>query len=126
VLDALRDRPEMSFVYLSSGGTVYGEPARLPVREDDETFPTTAYGTLHLACEREIEAARTQRGLRSRILRCSTVYGEHQLPGRGQGAIVTFLHRIERGEPIDLFGGGSTIRVRKPASLRIARYFGCT
>jgi UDP-glucose 4-epimerase len=38
------------------------------------------------------------------------VYGEHQQPDRGQGAVVTFLHRIERGEPIDLYGGGATIR----------------
>jgi UDP-glucose 4-epimerase len=110
VLAALRERPDVTLTYLSSGGTVYGEPQRLPVAEDDPTVPRSAYGTLHLACEGEIERARLEHGLRSRILRCSTVYGEHQRPDRGQGAIVTFLHRIERGEPIDLYGGGSTIR----------------
>lgn len=110
VLAALRSRPGVTLTYLSSGGTVYGEPRRLPVRESDPTVPTSVYGALHLACEREIETARLEHGLRSRILRCSTVYGEHQRPDRGQGAIVTFLHRIERGEPIELYGGGSTIR----------------
>jgi len=100
----------VTFTYLSSGGTVYGEPVRLPVREDDPKSPISAYGRLHLACEEEIEHARAEHGLRSRILRCSTVYGEHQRPNRGQGAIVTFLDRIERGQPIDLYGGGSTIR----------------
>lgn len=110
VLAALRDRPEVTLTYLSSGGTVYGEPERLPVRESDPTAPTSTYGSLHLACEREIERARREDGLRSRILRCSTVYGEHQQPDRGQGAIVTFLHRIAREETIDLYGDGATIR----------------
>jgi UDP-glucose 4-epimerase len=82
----------------------------VPVREEDPTAPTSVYGRHHLDCEREIETARRECGLRTRILRCSTVYGEHQRPDRGQGAIVTFLHRIERELPIELFGGESTIR----------------
>ena len=34
-----------------------------PVRESDPTAPVSAYGTLHLACEREIEEARRNDGL---------------------------------------------------------------
>lgn len=109
-LAALAARPGVGLTYLSSGGTVYGEPARIPVRESDPTEPISAYGRLHLECERLIERASREDGLRARILRCSTVYGEHQRPDRGQGAVVTFLHRIERGEQIDLYGGGTTIR----------------
>ena len=110
VIEALRRHPEVTLTYLSSGGTVYGDPARLPAAEDDPTVPVSSYGELHLACEREIEKARIEQGLSSRILRCATVYGELQRPDRGQGAIVTFLHRISRGEPIQLYGDGSTIR----------------
>jgi UDP-glucose 4-epimerase len=110
VLEALAERPGVTLTYLSSGGTVYGEPRRLPVQETDPTEPVSSYGELHLACEQEIERARGAGGLKARILRCSTVYGEYQRPDRGQGVIVTFLHRIERGEPIDIFGGGTTIR----------------
>jgi UDP-glucose 4-epimerase len=110
MLAALEDRPEVFLTYLSSGGTVYGEPARIPVRETDPTAPISAYGKLHLGCEERISVARHNSDLRARVLRCSTVYGEHQQPDRGQGAIVTFLHRIEKGEQIDLFGGGSTVR----------------
>jgi UDP-glucose 4-epimerase len=110
LLGALRERPGVALVYLSSGGTVYGDPARLPAREDDPTVPISTYGRIHLACEEAIETARRETGLRSRILRCSTVYGEHQQPDRGQGAVVTFLDRIERGAEIELFGDGGTIR----------------
>lgn len=110
VLAALRTRPGVTLTYLSSGGTAYGEPERLPVREDDATRPISSYGRLHLVCEAAIAREQSEFGLRARILRCSSVYGEHQRPDRGQGAVATFLHRIERGDPIDLYGGGTTIR----------------
>ena len=110
VLEALRSRPHVKLTYISSGGTVYGEPQSLPVPETAPTRPAGAYGRLHLACEREIGRHRAEHGLRARILRCSTVYGENQQPDRGQGAVVTFLHRIEHGKTIDLYGGGKTIR----------------
>jgi UDP-glucose 4-epimerase len=110
VLEALRSRPGVCFTYLSSGGTVYGEPERVPVDEEAPTRAFGAYGRLHLACEREIEVDRAEHGLRARILRCATVYGEHQNPDRGQGVIATFLHRIERGQPLELYGDGSMVR----------------
>jgi UDP-glucose 4-epimerase len=110
VLAALRERPDVRFAYISSGGTVYGNPVRLPARESDPAVPISAYGSVHLACEDEVERERADRGLRSRILRCSTVYGEYQRPDRGQGAIVTFLNRIERDAQIELYGDGATIR----------------
>jgi UDP-glucose 4-epimerase len=110
VLRALRDRPGVGLSYISSGGTVYGEPARVPVSEDEPARPSSVYGKLHLRCEREIERERAAHGLRARVLRCSSVYGEYQRPERGQGAVATFLHRIEREEVIYLYGDGSTVR----------------
>lgn len=110
VLEALRSRPETTLIYISSGGTVYGEPQRIPVPETAPTEPRGRYGELHLECEGEIERHCEEHGLRARILRCATVYGEHQEPDRGQGAIVTFLHRIEHGKTIDLYGDGGTTR----------------
>lgn len=110
VLDALRERPGTSLVYLSSGGTVYGEPSEIPVSERAATRPLGVYGRLHLECEAEVMRCRREGGLPARILRCSTVYGERQQPERGQGAVVTFMSRIEHGIPLDLYGGGTTVR----------------
>ena len=110
VLTALRERPGTSFSYLSSGGTVYGEPERSPVPESAPLRPLGSYGRLHVRCEAAIQQECETHGLGARILRCSTVYGEGQRPERGQGAIVTFLHRVATGIPIDLYGGGSSIR----------------
>jgi UDP-glucose 4-epimerase len=110
LLDALLERPGVQLHYLSSGGTVYGEPRQIPVTEDEPPRPRGVYGELHLRCESEVLAACHEHDLVARILRCSTVYGEGQRPDRGQGVIATFLSRIERGDPIELFGGSGTIR----------------
>jgi UDP-glucose 4-epimerase len=109
VLEALRTRPGVDLTYVSSGGTVYGEPESIPVPESAPTRPFGSYGKLHLLCEEEIERSAAA-GLHARILRCATVYGPFQRPDRGQGAVVTFLHRIAHGEPISLYGGGGTTR----------------
>lgn len=110
LLEALRSRPEVSLTYLSSGGTVYGEPESVPVDEDAPTRAFGTYGRLHLICEAEVMREREEHGLDARILRCSTVYGERQHPDRGQGVIATFLHRIENGRPVEIYGDGGTIR----------------
>jgi UDP-glucose 4-epimerase len=110
LLSALRDRPSVGLTYISSGGTVYGEPKQVPVPEEAPTLPRAIYGRLHLACEEAIGRARDDAGLRARVLRCSTLYGEYQRPDRGQGAVVTFLHHVERGEKIVLYGDGAAVR----------------
>jgi UDP-glucose 4-epimerase len=110
VLDALRDCPDVELLYISSGGTVYGAPERLPVDESHPTTPRGSYGRLRLACEKEVEGRRIEHGRHSRILRCATVYGERQRPNRGQGAVATFLHRVGRGQPVDFYGEGTSVR----------------
>jgi UDP-glucose 4-epimerase len=110
VLEALGRRPGAGLIYVSSGGTVYGDPDKLPVSESAATRPVGSYGRLHLICEQEIERRCRERSLWARVLRCATVYGEGQAPDRGQGAVVTFLHRIETGEPIHVYGEGETER----------------
>jgi UDP-glucose 4-epimerase len=109
-LEALRSRPDVRLLYLSSGGTVYGDPEKIPVGEGESTRPRGVYGELHVRCEEEILGGVRDDGLRAQILRCSTIYGEGQQPDRGQGVINTFISHVERGSPIELFGDGTTIR----------------
>ncbi len=110
VLDALASRPGVAFTYLSSGGTVYGDPGPDPVGEEAPTNPIGVYGELHVRAEKEVLAAHREHEIDVRILRCSTVYGKYQKPGRGQGVIVTFLDQIARGEAIEIFGEGVSVR----------------
>jgi UDP-glucose 4-epimerase len=109
LLDILNSRREVGLTLLSSGGTVYGAPSRLPVSEDHPTEPLSAYGVVKLAVEKFV-AAYSRRSFDARILRCSNVYGEGQPTHSGQGAIGTFVDRMARRESIVLYGDGSVVR----------------
>jgi UDP-glucose 4-epimerase len=110
VLDALAARPGVTLTYISSGGTIYGQPRYLPVDEEHPTEPISAYGINKLAAEKLVVARAERYGTEARILRCSNVYGETQPAHRGQGAIVTFAAHLSRGDPIVLYGDGGVIR----------------
>jgi UDP-glucose 4-epimerase len=110
VLEALRQRPHIALTYLSSGGTVYGNPARLPVHETDLTEPISPYGALHLACEDYAQMYSRRFGLSLQILRCANVYGPSQASHGDQGAVAIFLDRVTHGLPLHVFGDGSALR----------------
>jgi UDP-glucose 4-epimerase len=110
LLEALRQRPEVPMVFLSSGGTVYGNPKTMPVTEDHPTDPTTSYGILKLAAEKYVGMYRELYGLEARVLRVANAYGPGQLTGREQGVVGAFLDRIVRGMPVTIFGTGRNVR----------------
>jgi UDP-glucose 4-epimerase len=109
VLRSLRRRG-VSFTFISSGGTVYGEPQNLPVDENHPTDPISAYGTVKLAAEKLVMMHARQNALSARILRCSNVYGEDQPANRGQGAVATFTARLLDGKPVIIYGDGRIVR----------------
>jgi UDP-glucose 4-epimerase len=110
VLEALRDRPHVSLTYISSGGAVYGDPVRLPVRESDATRPISPYGASHLAAEGYAQMYARRSGATLHVVRCANVYGPNQAHDKDQGAVAVFLDRISREMPIRIFGDGSALR----------------
>ena len=110
VLEALRERPHVCLTYMSSGGAVYGNPIRLPVRETDATRPISPYGASHLAAEGYAQMSARRTGSMLQVVRCSNVYGPYQPHGGDQGAVAIFLHRVNLGQPIRIFGDGSALR----------------
>ncbi len=97
-------------VFLSSGGTVYGMPKEVPIPEDHPTNPRTAYGITKLAVEKYLRMYSDLHGLDFVVLRPSVPYGPRQNPLGKQGAVAVFLYQIGRGEPITIWGDGSTSR----------------
>jgi UDP-glucose 4-epimerase len=68
----------------SSTAAVYGNPLRVPVREDDPTVPTSPYGSSKLMTEIMLRDASTAYGLRHVILRYFNVAGADPLGRTGQ------------------------------------------
>ena len=68
----------------SSTAAVYGNPERVPAREDDATLPTSPYGSSKLMTEIMLRDAAAAHGLRHAILRYFNVAGADPLGRTGQ------------------------------------------
>ncbi len=111
-LEALQEHPSVRrFVYISSGGTVYGNPA-LPERivEDHATFPISSYGLTKLTSEHYVRLCLADSAIQAYILRPSNAYGERQDLGRNQGAMGHFLRSLAQDVPITVYGDGGVVR----------------
>jgi UDP-glucose 4-epimerase len=97
-------------VFASSGGTVYGIPRTLPIAETHPNDPISSYGIGKLAIEKYLNLYHQLHGLEYTVLRLSNPYGERQRTRASQGAIAIFLGRVLRGETIEIWGDGSTLR----------------
>jgi UDP-glucose 4-epimerase len=97
-------------LFASSGGTVYGIPREVPIRETHPTDPTCSYGIGKLAIEKYLHLYHELHGLEYRILRIANPYGEEQRTTGIQGAVAVFLARAMEGEPIRVWGDGSVVR----------------
>ncbi|MEJ8575005.1 NAD-dependent epimerase/dehydratase family protein [Microbaculum marinum] len=97
-------------VYLSSGGTVYGVPETVPIPEAAPTDPISSYGITRLAIEKYLGLFGRLHGLDSVTLRVANCYGPYQRLRGQQGVVAAFLERGLRGEPVELWGDGETVR----------------
>ena len=97
-------------VFISSGGTVYGVPRHLPIREDHPTDPKVSYGIVKLAIEKYLALYHAQRGLGYVVLRVANPFGERQRVDVAQGAVAVFVDRALRQLPIEIWGDGSVVR----------------
>jgi UDP-glucuronate 4-epimerase len=106
VVDALRAAGVPRLVFGSSS-SVYGRDSQPPFKESDPCLtPLSPYAATKRASELALFAAHL-RGLDVTCLRFFTVYGPRQRPDL---AIHKFARLIAAGEPIELFGDGSTSR----------------
>lgn len=101
---ASRRRPRL--VNMSSAG-VYGNPARLPIREDDPTVPISPYGVSKLAAERYVDVYCRIYGLRAVSLRFSSVYG----PRQAKQVVFDLIRRtLANPRRLEILGDGTQAR----------------
>jgi len=96
--------------YVSSGGTVYGNPQTAPITEEHPTEPLSSYGITKLSIEKYLALYANSCGVEYRILRPANIYGEGQRLNIGQGVIGVMVDRALRGEPLAVWGTGKRLR----------------
>jgi len=94
------------FIFASTGGAVYGEPAELPATEACPVHPLDPYGVSKLACEHYIATYRHNFGLDYCILRYANVYGPRQDASGEAGVVAVFASRMLRGREAVINGDG--------------------
>ncbi len=110
LLDISRKLGVQRIVFVSSGGTVYGNSRQVPTPETAATDPITAYGVSNLAIEKYLALHEHLYGLSFRVLRVSNAFGPFQVPLKNQGIIAALISRALRDEAVEIWGDGSVVR----------------
>ncbi len=110
LLEQMRKKGLNRILYLSSGGTVYGNPESSPIKESHPLNPISSYGIVKVAIEKYLNMYHQLYGLQPIILRPSNLYGPRQGHTGVQGLIGTLLTRMLAGEPVEIWGNGSIVR----------------
>lgn len=109
LLEACRAAGVKRVVFVSSGGTVYGD-AITPTPESHPKHPICAYGISKLAVENYLSLYERLHGIVGVSLRVSNPYGPFQYARKQQGVIGTFISKSLAGEALEIWGDGSVVR----------------
>jgi UDP-glucose 4-epimerase len=112
LLEAARQTGAHRFVFVSTGGAIYGEGAgkALPLDETTDIAPLTPYGQSKYAAEGYVSLYERQHGLSGVSLRLANVYGPRQDPLGEAGVIAIFCGKLAAGERPTIFGSGEQTR----------------
>jgi UDP-glucose 4-epimerase len=110
LFSACVDAGVKKIVFVSSGGTVYGTPLADAITESHPLDPINPYGVSKLAIEKFLGVFRNHYGIDYTVMRLSNPYGRRQNPRSGQGVIAAWMHRIQNGNPVEIWGDGQIVR----------------
>lgn len=110
LLEQMRRCKVNRLVFISSGGTIYGNLNAKAYSEDMETFPINHYGIMKLTQEKILLMYNQLYGMKNIIFRLANPYGEGQRTSSGVGAVTAFLENIMNNRKICIYGKGEVIR----------------
>ena len=97
-------------LYVTSGGTAYGEPSVLPADESTPVRPLSPYGASKLAIETYLPVYERLCGLDYSIIRLANIYGPRQDPHGEAGVVAIFARAMLSGKSLTIFGDGNDER----------------
>jgi UDP-glucose 4-epimerase len=98
------------FIYISTGGAVYGEPEYLPCDELHPVNPICPYGASKHTVEHYLYMYKENYDLDYVVLRYPNVYGPRQDPHGEAGVVAIFTGQMLEGEQVVINGDGEQQR----------------
>ncbi len=109
-LDIFRHYDNERLIFVSSGGTLYGNPETIPVNENQPLCPLSYYGAGKMAIEAFLQAFVNDSKKAVTILRPSNLYGPGQSLRHGFGFIRTLLEHFRMDTEMEIWGDGKIVR----------------
>jgi UDP-glucose 4-epimerase len=103
-IEIIKDYSDKKIIYASSGGTVYGEPEKIPVDEEHSLKPISPYGIGKVCTESFLKYYSQKYGIKYVICRYSNPYGSYQSPLSGVGVINKILYDYHTGNETKIIG----------------------
>ena len=99
-------------VFAASGGTLYGEPKKVPVKESaaGPSHPLSPYGISKKVAAEYLAFYERHRGIEHTALALANVYGPRQDPLGEAGVVAIFASKMLAGETPTIFGDGNQTR----------------
>lgn len=110
ILETMRKKNVNKMIFISSGGTVYGNIPKENYTEDMPLYPRNHYGIAKATIEKIILMYNEIYKTDHVILRIANPYGRGQMSKKGVGAVTAFAEQILSDEEISIWGDGSTVR----------------
>lgn len=110
LLETVKDFQIKRFIYISTGGAVYGEPESLPCDESHPINPICQYGASKHTVEHYLYMYHVNYGLKYTVLRYPNVFGPRQDPHGEAGVVAIFTGRMLARESVTINGDGDQTR----------------
>ncbi|MEY8430644.1 NAD-dependent epimerase/dehydratase family protein [Lachnospiraceae bacterium 48-42] len=101
---------KIKMIFISSGGTVYGNHVKQPIDENVLPSPINHYGNIKLSIENAMRTFNIQMNTKFLIARVSNPYGQGQDFHKGVGFVDAVLKNTLEGNPVEIWGDGENVR----------------
>ena len=110
LIELARKHQVKRFIYISTGGAVYGEPEYLPCDEAHPVNPICPYGASKHTVEHYLYMYKELYDLDYVVLRYPNVYGPRQDPHGEAGVVAIFTGQMLNGDQVVINGDGKQER----------------
>lgn len=108
VITACRRAKVAQFLYVTTGGALYGRPMDVAWNEEAAVTPISPYGISKWTVELYLDVLAS--AIPVTVLRLANVYGPRQGAKGEAGVVATFIDRMQRGLPVVIDGDGEQTR----------------